>query len=177
MSNKFEKQLFSVAKSARIFQSKMTGLEYLRDIHESFYQNYIAIEMHKRDKLPVYVDATPVKLSKNADIKVSYDEGDRQKSFDLVFWYKNKRQRRVKAILEIKTRAPPNKVLSDIKKVQKFIKSNDSAEGYVLYYTQREKLATVEERIFEVARAREVSKIKHYINRSKPFWGVALYRC
>ena len=177
MSNKFDKHLFSVAKSARKFQVKMTGLENLRDIHESFYQNFIAIEIHKRAGLPVYVDATPAKLSKSSAIEVSYDEEDARKSFDLVFWHKSKRQRRVKAILEIKSRGSPIKVRPDIKKVQKFINCNDSAAGYVLYYTQTKKLATIKERIYKVAEAPDVSMVEHYIDRSGPIWGIALYRC
>ena len=133
--------------------------------------------MHKKAGLPVYVDATPVKLSENATREVSYDEDDEQKSFDLVFWYKSKRQRRVKAILEIKSRGSPIKVCPDIKKVQKFINCNDSAAGYVLYYTQTKKLATIKERFNKVAKAPDVSMVEHYIDRSGPIWGIALYRC
>ena len=175
--NKFETKLFAVAKRAHKFHTDMTGLWYPLHTHESFFQNYIAINVHKSLGHQVYVDATPKKLEEDSNVEIIYDEEDANKRFDLAFWLKSVRRPKVKCIVEIKHRGSTVGVREDCRKVRKFLEHNEGMAGYALYYTQPEKVTTIERRFAEISREPGVSILKGYISRSEAIWGVALYRC
>lgn len=132
--NKFETAILKAAVSAQKFHIEMTGVYNLRYSHESFLQNYIAIEMFKQKGFYVYVDASPKKIHEDAD-SVSRRQPKSDKRFDLVFWQKTKNQ--VRAIIEIKRTWYQGPVIKDVGKLLDYIPKKDAggAAGYVLYYT------------------------------------------
>ena len=134
MPNKFETAILEAAVSAQEFHIEMTGVYNLRYSHESFLQNYIAIEVFKKMGFYVYVDASPKKIRAGAD-STSKKPPRNTKRFDLVFWQKIKNQ--PKAIIEIKRTWTKGPVIKDVRKLLDYLPKKDAggAAGYVLYYT------------------------------------------
>ena len=133
MPTQFENDLLSIAIKSREFQVNMTGFPNIRKSPESFYQAFIAIEMHKKREEWVDMELSPADIKENSNVKIKYDEQNQNRKFDLVFWFKNQREPQVRAILEIKHR---NSVVEDVKKVQTFVRANTQVRGYVLRYMQ-----------------------------------------
>lgn len=191
--NNFEKAIMDAAKAAQKFHIKMTDGTYLWYSHESFLQNFIAMEMFKNKKMghPVYIDASPKKIR---EALYSPDKKEpKNQRFDLVFWLKDKYDPRVKAIVEIKVRQWKQPVMKDLKKVKNYLKDKDgkNVDGYVLWYDdqrgdqRRKDNQSQESKIKIKGRFREIGKEKKvelrgtYIHEpeGKDPWGFALCRC
>ena len=55
--NKFEREILKAAVAAQKFHIKMTGGQYIWYSHESFLQNYIAIQLFKKTDHCVYIES------------------------------------------------------------------------------------------------------------------------
>ena len=138
MPNQFEKAILDAAVSAQRFHFKMTDGYYLWYSHESYLQNYIAIEMFKKTGFFVSVDASPKKIREDADSTSKRPPSNIAQRFDLVFWHKTRN--RLKAIVEIKRTSNQNKIIKDVEKLSGYLKKKDAggAAGYVLHYTDHD---------------------------------------
>ena len=188
-TNKFEKAILDAAIAAQEFHIEMTDGLYLPYSHESFLQNFIAIEMFKNTEHCVNVDASPKKIREFAASAGKKPPKNLLQRFDLVFWLKS--EDRVKAIMEIKETWGKNPVMDDINKVSKYLKTKDGQDihGYVLYYTDhgRKDKWKGQDSKFIQARFRKIEKEKKvelrntYIHDPKDKdwdpWGFALFRC
>ena len=196
--NKFEREILKAAVSAQKFHIKMTGGQYVWYSHESFLQNYIAIQLFKKTDHCVYIDPSPKKIresSVSASRKPPKVIGQR---FDLVFWAKT--GDKVKAILEIKETWERSPVLDDIRKISNYLKTQDGrdVQGYVLYYTDKrrndrwkgndakfieKRFRAVDEKMRTIVRNGGSIGLRHdastYIFDGKDWdpWGFALFRC
>lgn len=85
--------------SAQEFHVKMTGGWYLWYTHESFLQNYMAIQLFNNKHNCVYVDASPKKIREYSATARKKQPMNPQQRFDIVCWLKT--EKRVKAIIEI----------------------------------------------------------------------------
>ena len=191
--NNFEKAIMDAAKAAQEFHIEMTDGAYLWYSHESFLQNFIAIEMFKNKKMGhwVYIDASPKKIRESSDSASEEDEEDSRQRFDLVFWLKS--EDRVKAIVEIKVRQWKQPVMKDIEKVSNYLGTKDGKNiaGYVLFYDdqrgdQRRKDSQsqdskikIQGRFSEIEKEKKVELRGTYIHKPKGRdpWGFALCRC
>lgn len=189
MPNQFEKAILEAAVCAQEFHIKMTGGYYLRYSHESYLQNYIAIEMFKRTGFYVYVDASPKKIRVDSD-QPTKDRRASAQRFDLVFWHKTKNQ--VRAIIEIKRSWNQGPIMKDVGKLLDFLPKKDAGEatGYVLYYNHDDTpnmdgkvIADRFNRVNDTMRNRLnlyglTHHVDSYIRKSgDPPWGFALLRC
>ena len=202
--NQFEKAILDTAVAAQEFHIEMTGGLYLPYSHESFLQNFIAIEMFENKKKAghsVYVDASPKKIWEGAASAGKKPPKNLLQRFDLVFWLKS--EDRVKAIVEIKETWGKKPVMDDIDKVSEYLKTKDGQDihGYVLYYTDhgrkdrwkgqdskfiQARFCKVEKEIKEgIGQIRQRVGLRHrpddYICDPKDKdwrpWGFALFRC
>ena len=198
--NNFEQAILDAAWKAQKFHDDMTDGLYLGYSHESFLQNFIAIEVFKNKKKAghyVFVDASPKKIREWA-VPAS-KKPPKYRRFDLVFWFKSKNE--VKAIVEIKRAWEKSSVMGDVNKLRKYRDTKDGQnirDYYVLYYTSHsvtdkrkgEGRELIEGRFSEVDK--EIKKgtrqnkqsvgLRHgpydYIHPDKDDpWGFALFRC
>ena len=176
MPNQFEKALLDAAVSAQEFHKEMAFGYYLDNSHESYLQNYIAIEMFKECSYPVYIDASPKRIFEDNELPGNI-------LFDLAFWWKGGEKPR--ALVEIKrTWADKNKVLDDVKKIINYRNEyDDLVAGYVLWYSYG-KVQTI------ISKFNEMHGIicnepdfpgpglihSHICESGNPPWGFALYR-
>lgn len=198
--NKFEKAILDAAKKAQEFHKKMADGPYLSYSHESFLQNFIAMNMFKNTGHYVFVDPSPKKILEwypSAGKKPPKNLNLRER-FDLVFWLKS--EDRVKAIVEIKVTWGKKPVMDDVHKVSEYLtKDGRGIPGYVLYYTDKRRndrwkgndIKFIRKRFYEVDK-----EIKEGIGRNKQNvgmrhrpadytydpkdddpWGFALFRC
>ena len=137
--NKFEQAILKAAVSAQKFHVKMTGGWYLWYTHESFLQNYMAIQLFKKTGHCIYVDASPKKIRESSATVSNKQPMNPRQRFDLVCWLKS--EDRVKSIIEIKLRRAAEGVTNDINKVSEYLtKDGKGIQGYVLYYTDHERI-------------------------------------
>ncbi len=184
MPNIFEKAILDAAMSAQRFHIEMSG-NYLWYSHESYLQNYIAIEVFKSLGFQVYVDPSPKKIRDSSDLKSKRPPQNVTQRFDLVFW--RKAENRLKAVIEVKQAWKQSPVISDVNKVSDYITKKDAggATGYVLYYTHGDTQFIVNRfnRVNDTMRNRSnlhglVHPIDSYIcELDDPPWGFALFRC
>lgn len=197
-TNQFEKAILDTAMSAQKFHIQMTGGQYLWYSHESFLQNFIAVNLFKTTGHCVYVDPSPKKLRESSASASKRPPKNLRQRFDLVFWLKS--EDRVKAIVEIKATWEKNPVIKDVIKVSKYLESRDGQEvtGYVLYYTDHgrnkrwkgddsrfiyDRFRNVEIYMQEKFRNKASIGLRHnladYIcdDENADPWGFALYRC
>ena len=179
----------------------MTDGAYLTYSHESFLQNFIAIELFRKTKHWVYIDPSRRKVREsltNAGRKPK-PESLKQR-FDLVVWPKVGSG--VKAVIEIKETQAKHPVLRDVKKVHEFLvktfSGKKSAAGYVLYYTDKSRalgrkkdeaqtigarFERVDREMRDIVGTRSLTGIRHgltdYVHAkdSQDPWGFALFRC
>ena len=198
--NKFEGMILNAAMEAQEFHIEMTGGQYLWYSHESFLQNFIAIELSKVAGCCIYVDPSPKKIreasafaSKNPPARLNLKQ-----RFDLVCWLKT--EDRVKAIIEIKVSSEKAPVLEDVRKVSSYQRTRDGRgiAGYVLHYTDKarnekwkgndggilqNRFQRVDDEMKRRARGKSGVGLRHGVNEyimdeedGDP-WGFALYRC
>ena len=161
--------------SARI-SLKMAWGYYLDNSHESYLQNYIAIEMFREQCYPVYIDASPKRIFED-------DEMPGNILFDLAFRFKGGDKPR--ALIEIKrTWADKNKVLADVRKIIEYRNQyDDQVTGYVLWYTH----GRVHTIINKFNKMHDIMCNEpdfpghglldsHICESGDPAWGFALYR-
>ena len=182
--NKFETAILNAAMSAQEFHIEMTDGYYLWYSHESYLQNYIAINVFENQSFYVYVDASPKKIREGSD-SISKRPPSSSQRFDLVFWHKTKNQ--LKAIVEIKRAWNQTPVIEDVKKLSGYITKKDAggATGYVLYYTHDDAQVIVDRfnRVNDTMRSRLglyglTHPVESCICKSgDPPWGFALFRC
>ena len=190
MPNQFEKAILDAAVCAQKFHIKMTGGYYLWYSHESYLQNYIAIETFKRTKFYCYVDASPKKIRADSDSTSKRPPGNNAQRFDLVFWHKTKNQ--VRAIVEIKRAWNQGPVVKDVRKLLDFLPKKDAggATGYVLFYNHDDTpnmdgkvIADRFNRVNDTMRNQLnchglTHPVDSYIRKSGDTpWGFALFRC
>ena len=190
MPNQFEKAILDAAISAQRFHIKMTSGYYLWYSHESYLQNYVAVEMFRKQGFYIYVDASPKKIREGSDSISKRPPGNIAQRFDLVFWHKTKNQ--LKAIVEIKRAWNQTPVIKDVKKLSGFITKKDAggATGYVLYYTHDDTQDMDAQVIIDrFNRVNDTMRnqlslhglthpVDSYIYKSDdPPWGFALFRC
>ena len=188
--NDFEKALLDAAKAAQKFHIEMTEGAYLWYSHESFLQNFIAMNMFKNKKMGhcVYVDPSPKKIREWLDSPGKKGPKNLRQRFDLVFWRKSKIE--VKAIVEIKMNSGKELVKKDINKVSNYLKTKDGQNiqgGYVLYYTDKlrkdkwkgQDSKFIQDRFCKIKKEKKVELRATYIHDSKDTdpWGFALFRC
>ena len=184
MPNKFEKAILDAAISAQRFHIEMSGY-YLWYSHESYLQNYIAIEVFENQGFYIYVDASPRKIREGSDSISKRPPSNVAQRFDLVFWHKTQNQ--LKAIIEIKRAWNQTPVIKDVKKLLGYITKKDAggATGYVLYYTDGDAQVIINRfnRVNDTMRNQlNLRGLTHpvdsYICKSDdPPWGFALFRC
>lgn len=201
--NKFEQAILSAACNAQEFHIEMTDGWYLSLSHESFLQNFIAIELCSENEHWVYVDPSRGKVRESLGQAYRGPKPNSlQKRYDLIVLRRDRAG--VKAVIEIKEAWRQSPVLQDVKKVYKFLNSPDGrrAAGYVLYYTEKQRVVskkikddvkTIVERFERVdtymrskRRAGNQTGIRHrfkdYVfpkeeeSQDDP-WGFALFRC
>ena len=183
--NKFETAILDAAVSAQEFHIRMTAGYYLWYAHESYLQNYIAIEMFENQGFYVYVDASPKKIRADSDSISKRPPGNSAQRFDLVFWHKTKNQ--LRAIVEIKRAWNQGPVIKDVRKLLGFIPKKDAggATGYVLYYTHDDAQLIIDRfnRANDTMRNRlSLHGLTHPVDScicksGDPPWGFALFRC
>lgn len=200
--NKFEHSILSAACRAQEFHIKMTYGASLAYSHESFLQNFVAIELFRETGHWVNVDPSRHKVQNlltNVGRKPK-PEILRQR-FDLIVWPKVNSG--VKAIIEIKETLSTPPVLRDVEKVSKFLYTSTvigkRAAGYVLYYTEhsnekmnakrtiRRRFDRVHKEMRSKKRAGSQTGIRHdsekYVSLEEDSqdvqwgWGFALFRC
>ena len=186
--NKFEQVILDAAKAAQKFHIEMTEGAYLSYSHESFLQNFIAIEMFNNTGHYVYVDPSPKKIREWLDSPAKKGPKNLRQRFDLVFWFKSG-EVRVKAIVEIKATWEKKAVMKDIDKVSKYLKTKDgnNVAGYVLYYTDHIRKPRwngrdrkfIRDRFCKIEKEKKVELRATHIHDQKDSdpWGVALFRC
>ena len=185
MPNQFEKAILDAATSAQRFHIKMTSGDYLSYSHESYLQNYIAINIFRNKGFYIYIDASPKKIRVASDSISKRPPNNISQRFDLVFWHKAKNQ--PKAIVEIKRAWNQTPVIKDVKKLSDYITKKDAggATGYVLYYTHDDTQLITNRfnRVNDTMRNQlSLHGLTHpddsYICKSgDPPWGFALFRC
>lgn len=198
--NNFEETILDAAWNAQEFHIEMTGGLYLPYSHESFLQNFIAMEMFNSTENCVYVDPSPKKIREWLDSPAKKGPKNLRQRFDLVFWLKE--EDRVKAIVEIKRAWGKKPVMDDIYKLWKYRKTKDGRTiryYYVLYYTDhdrnekwnRDDSRFIKRRFCELDKAikEETGRDKKNVGlRHRPDdyicdpdeddpWGFALFRC
>lgn len=189
--NKFEKAILKAAVDAWKFHYEMTGGAYLHYTHESFLQNYIAVNMFSEKGFYVYVDPSPKKIRNDSRSDSISEKPPKnlnlQQRFDLVFWLKA--DDRVKAIIEVKRAWNKTPVMNDVNKVSDYLKTNDGkdVDGYVLYYTHasdtkfihRRFQAVDEEMKKSIGKEGKFGLVGKYIFEEKDWapYGFALFRC
>lgn len=193
-TNALEKTIMNAAKSAQKFHFKMTNGEYVSFSHESFLQNYIAIQLFKETHYCVNVDPSKQKIRNEMGLG-GRKPLDIQKRFDIVLWKKTILA--IRAVVEIKQSWTKDPVLKDIRKVSKFLNTSggERASGYVLYYTDhrrkewwngrdvkfiRDRFQVVVEEIPRIVeRDRSAELRAEYVSNKKAEdpWGFALFRC
>ena len=196
--NIFEQEILKSAQKAQAFHIKMTGGSYLWESHESFLQNYIAIQLFASKGYCVNIDCSPKRIRVKGATKSRQTEMDK-KRFDLVCWMKSNRTK-LKAIIEIKVWRGPDDVVEDVLKIFKYFESEKTVQcaGYVLYYQDHKRYPNqpTKARRFIRKRFEEVEKLSkqrelgvyscnlvhdvdNYIiddvSKGDP-WGLALYR-
>lgn len=185
MANKFETAILDAAVSAQEFHIKMTDGYYLWYSHESYLQNYVAIEVFENQGFYVYIDASPKKIREGADSISKRPPSNISQRFDLVFWHKTKNQ--LRAIVEIKRAWNQGPVIKDVEKLLGYITKKDAggATGYVLYYTHDD-AQVITDRFNRVndtmCNQLNLHGLTHpvdsYIRKSGDLpWGFALFRC
>ena len=198
--NKFEEVILKAAKDAQEFHIEMTGGQYLWYSHESFLQNFVAMQISKNAGNCVYIDPTPKKIrdaSANAIGRPPLDLNLKQR-FDLVCWLKV--EDRVKAIVEIKVSSGKEAVLKDVRKLTRYLGTKDGqgVAGYVLYYTDlarkekwkgtdskfiQNRFRVVDEEMKNIAKDNPRVGLRHGLTEyivdqaNEDPWGFALYRC
>jgi len=188
--NDFETALIDAAKAAQKFHIKMTEGAYLWYSHESFLQNFIAMNMFRNKKMGhcVYVDPSPKKIREGLDAPGKKGPKNLRQRFDLVFWRKSRNE--VKAIVEIKVNSEKELVKKDINKVSNYLKTKDGQNiqgGYVLYYTdhirkprwQGQDSKFIRDRFSKIEKEKKVELRTTYVHDPKDTdpWGFALFRC
>ena len=177
----------------------MTDGEYLPYSHESFLQNFIAIELFKKTNHWVYVDPSRRKVREQITNTGRKPRPESLKQrFDLIVWPKTGYG--VKAVLEIKETWGKQPVLGDVKKVHNFLKtySGRGAAGYVLYYTDKSRVVgrksdeagtigarfeRVNIEMRDIVGTNNLAGIRHgltdyvYNRKNQDPWGFALFRC
>ena len=91
MPNQFEKAILDAATSAQRFHIKMTSGDYLSYSHESYLQNYIAINIFRNKGFYIYIDPSPKKIREASDSISKRPPNNISQRFDLVFWHKAKK--------------------------------------------------------------------------------------
>lgn len=196
--NDFEKEILGAAFAAQRFHLKMTGGQYLWYSHESYLQNFVAVELFKKTSHCVYIDPSPKKLRESSASSSKRPPPNVKQRFDLVFWLKS--DARVKAILEIKVAWGKKPVMDDIRKVSTYLNTKDGqgVTGYVLYYTDHrrnkrwkgkdsrfigDRFKSVDEEVKSMRGRDRTAGLRHglfdYVcdRKNEDPWGVALYRC
>lgn len=177
----------------------MTNGSYLWESHESFLQNYIAVQLFQSHRYCMNIDCSPKRIRSKGATKSRKTKMDKSR-FDLVCWMKSNRTK-VKAIIEIKVWRTANAVIEDAVKISKYFRTQKSIKcsGYVLFYQDRkrdpnkpgEALRFIEKRFENVEKTAKTKKelggyscdLVHdkraYIidpdSQADP-WGFALYR-
>lgn len=173
MVAKFEERLLDAAISAQEFHKEMAFGYYLDNSHESYLQNYIAIEMFKGHGYPVYIDASPKRIFEDENLPGNI-------LFDLAFWWKNGEKPR--ALVEIKrTWADKNKVLDDVNKIINYRSEyDDQVAGYVLWYSYGRVQTIINKfnEMHDIIRTDFPPGLihSHICESGNPPWGFALYR-
>lgn len=185
MPNKFEAAILDAAVSAQEFHIEMTGGYYLWYSHESYLQNYIAIEVFENQGFYVYVDASPKKIREGADSISKRPPSNIAQRFDLVFWHKTKNQ--IRAIIEIKRAWNQTPVIKDVEKLLGYITKKDAggATGYVLYYTHGDTQLIINrfnKAKYTMRKQLSLHGLTHPVDScicksGDPPWGFALFRC
>ena len=189
--NKFEKAILDAAVAAWDFHYAMTGGAYLHYTHESFLQNYIAVQLFKKEGFYVYVDPSPKKIRNDSKPGVIAKKPPKnlnlKQRFDLVIWLKT--EDRVKAIIEVKRAWSKPPVLKDVKKISRYLKTKDGGgiSGYVLYYTDARDSKYIDRRFQSVndemtkllKKEGKFGLVGKYICKEKDWdpYGFALFRC
>lgn len=196
--NKFEQEVLKAAQRAQIFHMKMTDGTYLWESHESFLQNYVAVQLYNNKRYCVNIDYSPKKIRAKGATKSPITKMDKSR-FDLVCWMKSNRTK-VKAIIEVKVWVSPDSVVEDAVKISKYFKTQKSIKcgGYVLYYQDRKRYPNrptkarrfIEKRFEDVEKLAKNSELGVYscnlvhdvadyiiddVSNGDP-WGLALYR-
>ena len=192
--NNLEQIIIDAAKSAQRFHIKMTDGEYVSFSHESFLQNYLALQLFIKTRCRVNVDPSKRKIREGTGSR-GRKPLDMQSRFDVVLWKISTEQ--LKAVIEIKQVRGSNPVLDDIRKVSDFLKTSSGrgASGYVLYYTDqsrmkkwngkdarfiRKRFKVVEEKMHNIVEHdRRVGLRAQYVCDKTELdpWGFALFRC
>lgn len=189
--NDFEKAILNAAMDAWKFHYEMTGGAYLHYTHESFLQNYIAVNLFTEKGFYVYVDPSPQKIrdgsKPDAIGKKPPKNLNLRERYDLVFWLKT--EDRVKAIIEVKRAWSMPPVMKDVKKVSGYLKTKDGrgVSGYVLYYTDARNPKFIDRRFQAVNDEMKKSLKKQgrfglvgkciYEEKDWDPYGFALFRC
>ena len=192
--NAIETAIMEAAKAAQEFHTAMTYGQYVSYSHESFLQNYIAMQLFETTEHCVYVDPSKRKIRDWVG-KRGPLPADVRNRFDVVVWHKTKDS--VKAVIEVKQAWVTRIVLEDVHKVSKFLKtgSGTGAFGYVLYYTDKRKNEQLPEKDDKTIRGRfqrlhnrmqdcvrstrKVGLIAEYVDAEGVHdpWGIGLFRC
>ena len=143
--NDLEKAILRGAKNAERKYEWLTGGHWLSHAPESFLQMTVAMELRKKTKNCIYVDASHNKIKADQDERrLGRPPGNEHERPDISVWFKTSNE--LRAIIEIKLAYRFAGVNSDATKIRKILRHKQSALGYLLVYSEEYKLETLKQR-------------------------------